>query len=269
MKKLFCTILICFVALSFLNAQNSEKKYTAFQYEKMKKERVRPSKIISLEGDTFRGFLKIMTLPTPRQIGAGVTKGAVYSQPSVQTHFGTKVKFITVFDFNSKKIKNRMYKTYTPNKIKGYIYDYEGDNLYFESHYVKTKESQYRGNSFLKMADTLSNGEVLCEYIYPLSLSQNSEPTEEEVELLTTIHPAVYSPSEDKVYLVEEEDPSEFYANRSYELVKRWNSGYYQEFWKNVLEKMGSSKLKSSRDKKERFLRQAVWTDYLKEEKIK
>ena len=79
MKKLFCTILICFVALSFLNAQNSEKKYTEFQYEKMNKERVCPSKIISLEGDTFRGFLKIMTLPTPRQIGAGVTKGAVYS----------------------------------------------------------------------------------------------------------------------------------------------------------------------------------------------
>ncbi len=269
MKKLFCVVLMYAVAIFVVNAQNKGRKYTEFQYEKMRKENVCPSKIVSLEGDTFTGFLKIMDLPSPRQLGAGVRKGTVYSQPWVQTHFGTKVRFISVYDFNSKKIKSRMYKYYTPKKISGYVYDYEGYNLRFERHYVKTRNSRYRGYSFLRMVDTLSNGDVQCEYLYPLVSMQDSELTEEEVELLTTIHAAVYSPSENKVYLVEEEDPSEFYINRSAELVNRWNSGYYHNLWKDELEKRESYKQKSSKEKKERFLRQVVWEDYLKEEKSK
>ncbi len=267
MKRLFCVVLFCVFAILVVNAQTRGRKYTEFQYEKMREEGVCPSKIVSLEGDTFLGFLKIMDLPSPRQLGAGVTKGTVYAQPWVQTHFGTKVKFISVYDFNSKKIKSKMYKYYTPKKIKGYVYDYEGDNLHFERHYVKTKNSRYRGYSFLRMEDTLSNGDVQCVYIYPLVTNQDSELSEEEVELLTTIHAAVYSPSEDKVYLVEEEDPSEFYVNRSIELVKRWNSGYYHNLWKDELERMDSKK--TGRERRERFLRQAIWTDYLKEEESK
>ncbi len=268
MKKLFCVILIYAVTIFVVNAQK-KGRYTEFQYEKMRKEGVCPSKIVSLEGDTFTGFLKIMNLTSPRQLGAGVRKGTVYSQPWVQTHFGTKVKFISVYDFNSKKIKNRMYKCYTPKKISGYVYDYEGDNLHFERHYVKTRKNQYRGYSFLRMEDTLSNGDVRCEYVYPLVSIQDLELTEEEVELLTTIHPAVYSSLEDKVYLIEEEDPSEFYVSRSAELVNRWNSGYYHTLWKDELERMNSYKQKSSKEKKERFLRQVVWEDYLKEEESK
>lgn len=233
MKKLFLTL----IALATMCCVVCAQEYSPAQFRKMKEENVVPSKIITMQGDTIKGFLKRMIVPTPHDLGYDpndfnntVTRKVL--EPIVQ--FPSKVMFISENDFLRVNISKEMYKIYTPKELKGYIYDYIGENLTFRSLKVSCANFTYNGYYFVQYVRDLTDGEVFYEYYFPFEGNEGLEP--HDLESFTHAHHALYEPSKNRVILVEDEKPENFYEKRCPQIVERWKNDQYT----NVSGKKGS-----------------------------
>ena len=225
-----------FLSALFFTSTIYAQQFTEEQLKKIQRENVVPSKIITKEGDTLPGFLKAMHTPTLRDLGYNPEQPAILTIVVPETEWGCKIKFISEADFNSEKIKHSMFKKYTPKDIKGYIYDYTGQNLIFRTKYVKCGNFTYNGDSFVKFNQELPDGEYACEYYFPFKANVSGSPTVEELQPFTRSHYAIYNPQTDKVILIEDQKPEEFYAQRCPQIVENWKNDKYT----NVSSKQGS-----------------------------
>ncbi|MBP5421342.1 MAG: hypothetical protein J6Y78_02755 [Paludibacteraceae bacterium] len=261
MKKLLSIAAIAFSALSVC-----AQEYTEAQLKRMDRERIVPSKVITKSGDTLVGYLRIMKVPTAKDLGYYPPEehvNVIVTAPEVE--FSCKIKFLSEADFNGEKVKNSMYKTYSPKLINGYIYDYKGQNLIFRTVNMKCGNFTYNGETFAKYVKDLPNGEIFYEYYYPFNVNFGT-PTYEEVEPFTHSHYAVYLPSTGRTVLVADQKPEEFYATRCPQIVERWKNNEYtdvtgkKESKLNKLAKLASKIDQGLKDE----ARKKAFDDYLK-----
>lgn len=260
MKKIVLSMLAFAAVCGNVLAQN----FTEEQKEKMEKEDVVPSKIITNKGDTVVGFLQRMKVPTVYDLGYNDDPNVVTVCVVPSTEFARKIRFITEQDFNSERIKNNMYEKYTPKDIKGYIYDYTGENLIFRTLNVKCKNFTYNGQTFVKYVQDLANGEVYYDYYFPFNV-QIGTPTLDELEPFTHAHHAVYLPDTKKVILVEDQKPEEFYAKRCPQIVENWKNNKYTDVSSKKDSKLNKlSKLASKIDQTTKNkVRDTAFEDYV------
>ncbi len=244
------------------------QQFTKEQTKRIEEERIVPSKIITKEGDTLVGFLKAMHTPTLEDLGYDPANNGnvVLSIVVPETEWGCKIKFLSEADFNADRIKHSMYKKYTPKDINGYIYDYNGKNLIFRTKYVKCGNFTYNGNSFVKFNQEMPNGEYACEYYFPFKANvTGGNPSIEELKPFTRSHYAVYNSQTDKVILIEDQKPEEFYVQRCPEIVENWKNNKYTDVSSkkgSKLNKLAKLASKIDQDQKDEA-RNKAFEDYL------
>lgn len=225
MKKIILSLLALGAISSSLFAQD----FTEEQIKKMKKENLVPSMIIDKNGDTIKGFLERMKVPTVYDLGYNDDPKVSTICVVPSTEFSCKIKFVSEEIFNSAdRIKHSMIQNYSPKMIKGYIYDYTGENMIFRTLNVKCKNFTYNGETFVKYVQDLPNGEQFYEYYFPFNV-QLGTPKLEDLEPFTHAHHAVYLPDTKRVILVEDQKPEEFYKTRCPQIAENYKNGKYTD----------------------------------------
>lgn len=228
MKRIFGVALSALALAASVSAQNDEELQ-----KKINREDVVEGMVINNAGDTLKGYLKKMHIPTPKELGYDPNDKTTYIvgdfTPSVE--FGAKVKFISYEDFNAKKhVHNNDYTDCKPKKYKGYIYDTKGENTEFVTMKVKDGIGKPQ-EQFVRVVQDLPDGDKYIEYFMPVALVtvMGEAPSYEDVEPYIHTHKAVYIKSQGYVSLVEDLKPEDFYKTRCPEIVKKWKDNTYTD----------------------------------------
>lgn len=201
--------------------------------KKINRENVVEGMVINNAGDTLKGYLKKMHIPTAKELGYNPNDKTTYivGDFTPEVEFGAKLKFISYEDFNAKKhVHNNDYTECKPKKYKGYIYDVKGENIEFVTLKVKDGVGKPQ-EQFVRVVQDLPNGDRYIEYYMPVALItvMGEAPSYEDVEPYIHTHKAVFIKSQGYVSLVEDLKPEEFYKTRCPEIAKKWSSNAYTD----------------------------------------
>ena len=197
--------------------------------KKINRENVVRGMVINSKGDTLKGYIRKMSVPTAKELGCDPENKATTIVYVPDAEFGSKVKFISEEDFNAKnRVHENDYTKCKPEKFKGYIYDLDGENLTFVS--LKVKDGILKSNNFVRVVRDLPNGEILVDYYKSWGVDVLSgPPTYEDVEPYIHTHPAIYNKESNLVVLVQDQKPEEFYKTRCPEILTNWKNNKYTD----------------------------------------
>ena len=236
--------------------------------KKISRENVVRGVVVTLKGDTLKGYIRKMSIPTAEQLGYDPKgNGTVVSVSVPDAEFGSKVKFISEADFNAKEhIHENDYTKCRPDKYKGYVYDVDGSNIDFIS--MKVKDGVMKKENFVHVVRELPDGELLVDYYMSAGVDVSifsGSPEYEDVEPFTHTHAAVYVKSQGIAVLVEDQKPEDFYAKRCPEVLKKWKNKEYTKTSKSkssLLSKLENAASKIDSDSRD-AARMKAFEDYL------
>lgn len=225
MKKVFAFVSTALLLSTSLFAQGTDEELD----KKLRRENVVHGYVITQKGDTLKGYVRKMHIPTAKECGYDPQSNATTVVSVPDAEFGSKVKFISYEDFAAKShIHENDYTKCKPEKYKGYVYDVEGENLTFTS--MKVKDGLLKSQNFVHVVKELPNGELLVDYYMSQGVDVLSgSPTYADVEPFTHTHPAIYDKSQNLVILVKDQKPEEFYKSRCPEIVTNWKNNKYTD----------------------------------------
>lgn len=225
MRKNFFAFTSVLLFSTSLLAQESEADFE----KKINRESVVRGMVIDSKGDTLKGYIRKMKIPTAKELGCDPDNRATTVVYVPDAEFGSKVKFISEEDFRAKnRVHENDYTKCKPDKFKGYIYDLDGENLTFTS--MKVKDGILKQNNFVRVVRELPNGELLVDYYKSWGVEVLSgPPTYEEVEPYIHTHPAIFMKDKGLVVLAQDQKPEEFYKTRCPEILKKWNDNKYTD----------------------------------------
>lgn len=240
MKRLFLSVIAAMAMCGATWAQEvdptagEDNSQEETMEKKLARERVVKGYVINLKGDTLKGYMRKMYMPTMKSMGFTPEDKHVCTRPDVQ--FGDEVKFIPEAEFLAKKhVHENDYTKVRPSKYKGYVYDPEELNMRFESMKVKngySKADMY----FVQVVGELATGEQIIEFYMPIPPNNPviGPVTEEQAPDYLQTHPAVYV--KEKGYAMLARDLKEdYYKTRCPEVYKKWKNNDYTD----VSEKKG------------------------------